>query len=402
MAMKKHEGDISTLFNYATKTAATKDESLNSSDRIIYIRVSDIEKHPDNPLDEREIDDLASQIVANGYHIETVEVRKLDNGKYRLISGHRRTAAKRLLLERGEITDDTIPCIIRTFDPPAGSNLSADDMEIIALISANRGQRKGRTLEERLREAKLLEPIARKVYDAEYAKGNLKKVSFRRFFAKAALEESESTLQRLRSLDKLTDNAKAAVMAGVISETAAAQLASLSPAKQDAYVLKLRYQGAEGGDELPEEEPEEGFGTVKHVTQYVQQEREAEENENNDDNDFNEPDSEPDSEPETDGDEKPEPKPKKEEKPKPKAEKKPSDPEPTDVVNYVQNEAEDWVSSQLEEYHRKMDKICYMNLVDLATKEMEKAKKPEARSQWDLRRAAAQLAYDREVQQEES
>lgn len=397
MAMKKHEGDISTLFNYATKNAATKDESLNSGDRILYIRVSDIEKHPDNPLDEREIDDLASQIVANGYHIETVEVRKLDNGKYRLISGHRRTAAKRLLLERGEITDDTIPCIIRTFEPPAGSNLSADDMEIIALISANRGQRKGRTLEERLREAKLLEPIARKVYDAEYAKGNLKKVSFRRFFAKAALEESESTLQRLRSLDKLTDNAKAAVMAGVISETAAAQLASLSPAKQDAYVLKLRYQGAEGSDDTPDVNQEEGFGTVKHVTQYVQQEREAEENENINDDDFNNPDSKL----ETDGNEKPEPKPKKEEKGKPKAEKKPTEPNPNDVVNNVQNEAADWVSSQLEEYHRKMDKICYMNLVDLATKEMEKAKKPEDRSQWDLRRAAAQLAYDREVNEQE-
>ncbi len=32
---------------------------------------------------------------------------------------------------------------------------------------------------------------------------------------------------------------------------------------------------------------------------------------------------------------------------------------------------------------------------------MEKAKKPEARSQWDLRRAAAQLAYDREVNEQE-
>lgn len=396
MAMKMHDGDLSALFNDATQAAAKQPkDDLNMGDRIVHIRVSDIEKHPDNPLDEREIDDLAAQIVANGFHIETIEVRKLDNGKYRLISGHRRTAAKRLLLDRGEVTDDTMPCIIRSFDPPAGSNLTADDMEIIALISANRGQRKGRNLEERLREAKLLEPIARKIYDAEYAKGNLKKVSFRRFFARAALDESESTLQRLKSLDKLTDQAKAAVMSGKISETAAAQLASLSPARQNAYVLLVNHEDSDNPEIEEEHETQEGVGSVKHVMQYVQQEKLKEKEAENEEPDTDvDTTDEPEEKDTPTAPEKPAAQPKQEKKPTPAK-------EPKEVVDDVESEASNWVSEQLEAYHRKMDKVCFQNLVKLCSKQMDKEKDAEVRSQWDLRRAAAQLAYDREIKREE-
>ncbi len=397
--MKKHTGDMSVIFNEATKAAAIDPaESLNQGEKILHIRISDIEKHPENPLDEREIEELASQIVVNGYHIETIEVRPLDNGKYRLISGHRRTAAKRLLLERGEVTDDTMPCIIRNFEPPAGSDLTPDDLEILALISANRGQRQGRNLEERLREAKLLEPIARKIFNAEKAKGNLKDVTFRRFFATGALKESESTLQRLRSIEKLTDKAKAAVMSGKISETAVANLAALPPAKQDAYILLITNKE----DDL--DEGDDGVGTVRHVLEYVKKEKNKEkgiEDEPETPEIENEPEFESDGDTDFEPDTDTEPEPEPEREPKAPAPKKKSSESPQKVVSEVKKEADDWVSEKLEEYHRKNDKICFKELIDLCASEMESADDSELRSQWDLRRAAAQLAYDREIKREE-
>ncbi len=119
--------------------------------------------------------------------------------------------------------------------------------------------KKGRSLEEKLKEAEALEPIARKLYEKDHAKG----MSFRRFFAESVLNESESSFQRLRTLKNLSEKARMALSDGKISETAAAKLATLSQKDQDEYVANF----------YPENTLErelKSLGSVKHVEEFVQ------------------------------------------------------------------------------------------------------------------------------------
>ena len=106
------------------------------------------------------------------------------------------------------------------------------------MIFSNRGQRQERTAFEKLEEAKRLEPIARKIFDEEKAKGNITG-NFRKFFAEEALSISSSALQRLKTLEKLIPEAKQAVDDGKISETAAAEIATMPEEAQRAYLSDI-------------------------------------------------------------------------------------------------------------------------------------------------------------------
>jgi ParB-like nuclease domain. len=229
--MKKHCGGITSYLNQTTQKAIEQSVVLN---QIIEIDINLLETNNSNFYGLRDLESLAGMIATSGY-INPLEVKQLENGKYKIISGHRRHAALSMLIENGERIDLKIPCIVRDFEPKGP--LSADEIERCYLIFSNRGQRQYRTVSEKLEEVRLLEPIARKIWESErktgYIEGN-----FRSYFSNE-LNMSATSLQRLLSLNKLIPKALEAVDAQVITETTAAKLATLSEEEQHLYLTRL-------------------------------------------------------------------------------------------------------------------------------------------------------------------
>ena len=136
-----------------------------------------------------------------------------------------------------------MPCIIKNrsrikIEQENGEIIEFDEnaVEMLNLIASNRGQREERTIEEKLQEVKHLEGFAKAIYNQ---KNKGQRGRFRTFFAEEILNISKSQLQRINSMEKLTDKVKRAVDDKKLSETAAMEMATMSPAEQDACLEKI-------------------------------------------------------------------------------------------------------------------------------------------------------------------
>lgn len=114
---KMHLPTIDDLFT-------TQEERDNANlEKVVDIRISDIDdfpKHPFQVIKNAEMDEMVESIKSKGVLVPAI-VRKKENGKYEMISGHRRKKAS-------ELADlDTIPCIVR--------DLSDDEATIIMVDS---------------------------------------------------------------------------------------------------------------------------------------------------------------------------------------------------------------------------------------------------------------------------
>ena len=251
--MAKH-GGLSQFLSAVTKQkAAEKQETEQQLGGIREIDIDDLVPNDNNMYGLRDIDLLASMIELNNYHLETLEVEEIpqEAGKYRIIAGHRRHAAWRKLLDNHSTEKRTLPCIVRRFDDVSltledengGEEeccFSSEQMSLVSLILSNLGQRKEKTLEERVWEIEQLEPYAKALYRFKKS-NNGYKGSFRDFFAKEILEISPAKLQRQSSLSNLSENAKKAVYEDKsISETAAVKLATLPEENQNEFVRSLQ------------------------------------------------------------------------------------------------------------------------------------------------------------------
>ncbi len=230
--MKAHKGGLMAYLNSNTQEKAKSVIANNTSnqDVITFIDVHDLIRNERNFYGIRDVEELASMIATSGV-VEPLTVTPNGDGKYRIVAGERRASATLLRLERGDLIDPNLPCIVKTFTP--SGSLDASDMEMICLIVSNRGQRQTRTALEKLREIEELEPIVKKIYKDEHIQG-----SFRRFFADN-LSISDAQLQRLKRLVDLIPDAQHALEMGILSDTAAMELALHSVEEQAAYIKAL-------------------------------------------------------------------------------------------------------------------------------------------------------------------
>ena len=239
--MKMHDGGLMAFLNPKTQEKAQEGNAAPGKDNIVWIDARELVRNEKNFYGIRDVEELAALIAASGT-IEPLTVTPMEDGKYRIVAGERRTAATILRLERGDIIDPKVPCIVKTFTKSGA--LSPEDMEMLCLIASNRGQRQTRTPLEKLREIEELEPIAQKIFKDEHIQG-----TFRKFFAEQILSISEAKLQRLKSLAKLVDEARAALEIGMISESAAVELASHSEEEQNDFLQALVDENTQSGVE---------------------------------------------------------------------------------------------------------------------------------------------------------
>ena len=190
----------------------------------------------------RDIEKLAKSIALSG-HVSPLEVVPQDDGTYRLLSGERRRAAVLMLKERGEIDNTLVPCIVRE-KFVGNEDLTADQMEMISIISANDYREK--TPFELLDEVLQLEPIARAFWKKEQMKAEGNVDDFRKFFATKFLGMSSSSLQRILVYQKLIPVARMAFNEGKIKKTALSLIASWPEDVQRQYFEALNAGGTNG------------------------------------------------------------------------------------------------------------------------------------------------------------
>lgn len=239
--MKQHSGGLGNFLNEVTQTA-DKGENHQVAEQIVYIDIDELESNPKNFYGLRDVDALAG-LIAVSHLVEPLTVSRKPDGKYMIISGHRRRAAVQKLLDEGIYTERKLPCIIKTHGKIAieqenGEVVEFDEdaVEMLNLIASNRGQREERTIDEKLQEVKYLESFAKAIY---HQKNRGKRGRFRSFFAEEILNMSKSQLQRINAMEKLTDKVKTAIDEKIISESAALAMANMTAEEQDACVEKI-------------------------------------------------------------------------------------------------------------------------------------------------------------------
>lgn len=110
-------------------------KSDTGRDQITYLPLADLEADPDNFYDVSNVGNLADAIATVGLQ-QPLRVRRHpdNNGKYMIVSGHRRRAAITQLVEEGRRDLDPVPCIIEQ----AGGSAALDELRLIYGNSATR------------------------------------------------------------------------------------------------------------------------------------------------------------------------------------------------------------------------------------------------------------------------
>lgn len=131
-----------------------------------YIDIKDIERNKKNLYEIVNVDELAEDIKMNGLNHNLV-VRKLDNGKYELISGERRYTALTQLVEQGNEIFALVPCKV----------IEANDIDSeIILIQANAQTRELTEIEKLEQVKRLTELYKTKKKNGEKVPGKIREI----------------------------------------------------------------------------------------------------------------------------------------------------------------------------------------------------------------------------------
>lgn len=103
----------------------TEEERTNANlEKVVDIKISDIDDFPDHPfkvIDDDKMEKMKNSIIDNKVIIPAL-VRPKPNGRYEMISGHRRKRASELA------NKETLPCVIREL---------TDDEAVIIMVDSN-------------------------------------------------------------------------------------------------------------------------------------------------------------------------------------------------------------------------------------------------------------------------
>ena len=89
------------------------------SSNIRMIDIDELHPSPNNFFEVTDVPEFASTILGQGGVKDNLLVTPMESGGYEIISGHRRAAAVRYLLEQGEAISRLIPCLVQNYDSEA-------------------------------------------------------------------------------------------------------------------------------------------------------------------------------------------------------------------------------------------------------------------------------------------
>ena len=123
------------LLNEASKSAITKQT------KTVYINYQEIEENPRNKMTMNDIDILANQIETSGLE-QPIVVYQLSNGKYRILTGHRRfRAINQLIQQKKWPSDGLIECKVKNIDE-IDLPLNFEEKEMLEILVTNQYREK--------------------------------------------------------------------------------------------------------------------------------------------------------------------------------------------------------------------------------------------------------------------
>ena len=198
--------------------AAASDSFIDS---LKMLDVGQIIPNESNFYEMTEIEELAEDIERQG--LMSVLVVTEDNGEFHLISGHRRLAAVKLLIDEGRRKSTTVPCYIK-------SAKSADETQL-DLIMLNATQRKYSD-SDTMREYEELERIFKAMEQA----GKPVKGKIRNNIARV-LNVSPAQIGKIDNIKhNAIPNVEQAVKSGGMSISTANEVAKLAPEQQKEII----------------------------------------------------------------------------------------------------------------------------------------------------------------------
>lgn len=207
---------------------AALDTGIDGREQLSYIDVSKLHADPNNFYSISGIDELCANIEMVGLQ-QPIRVREIEDG-YMIVSGHRRTAAIRKLVEEGKEDFREVACIIE-------AAASSPELQELRLIYANSDTRT-MTSAELSRQAERVEALLYKLKEAGYEfPGRM------RDHVAAACKMSASKLARLKVIREglKPEGLRKAYEDGHLSETCAYEIARRAEAAQELADEQLDY-----------------------------------------------------------------------------------------------------------------------------------------------------------------
>lgn len=204
------------------------ESKMDTMPRLIFVELHLIDPSPSNFYSMEGLDSLADNIATVGL-MEPLRVRE-KNGRYVVVSGHRRRAALRILVDRGEMDPhDKIPVFLES-EPDPGQARDKDAARIalqqLRLIYANSDNRQYSSADK-----------TREVQELTMIFSELKRLGYEfpgkiREHVAAAAHISDSRAARLAVIGKnlTAPKLREAYEAGRLGENAAYEIARRSPA----------------------------------------------------------------------------------------------------------------------------------------------------------------------------
>ncbi|GMQ56771.1 hypothetical protein AN1V17_11650 [Vallitalea sediminicola] len=259
--------NLNSLLSSSSINAIDKEDNKPNNLKIIPISVYDLIASKNNFYSVNEINSLKNSIEMYGLK-QNLTVKELDNGKYRVIAGHRRCLASLALVEEGKTEFEMLPCAIETVD---------SIKEELLLITTNATTRQLSDWEKTQQAQRMRELLE------EYRKQE--KISGRtREIIAQVLETSPSQIGRMESISKhLTDEFTNEFKQDNINISTAYELSTLPKEYQQEVLEEFKDSGSLSINDVKEKKKElkEIKGTVKNnaTKEQGEQEREKQEQE---------------------------------------------------------------------------------------------------------------------------
>lgn len=207
---------------------ASKDDNSQSY-KVSFIPVDELEPSSDNFYSVEQIEELKASIAAFGIK-QNLVVTPLDNGKYRVIAGHRRRLAALALIEEGRKEFEKVPCMIET---------EKDELqERLLLITTNSTARQLSDW-EKIQQAKEMKSILEQIKKRDKIPGRL------RDLIASVLDTSPTQIARMESIDKnLAPEFKEELREGNVNISTAYELSTMPTDKQQEVYEEYQAKGS--------------------------------------------------------------------------------------------------------------------------------------------------------------
>lgn len=248
--------NLNQLLNGASMNTGSGETGTEDNRRpplkVVSLNINDLIPSNNNFYSVENIKELKMSIEMFGV-LQNLTVKPLDNGRYEIVSGHRRHKACMELVAEGKTEFEYIPCGIQT---------EQDEIkEHILLIMTNSTARELSDW-EKMKQAEELRKSFEELKKRENLTGRV------RDLVAEALNTSPTQIARLNAIDNnLTSEFKEEFKQGKIGTSAAYELSGMSEERQKQAYSEYRESGSVSASEIKEQkrQTEQPYDPIKRV-----------------------------------------------------------------------------------------------------------------------------------------